>query len=218
MRLGCLGCLFFGIIVLGVVIIVMGGVVFAPSVFTPPERLPTAVEWSAADGYRAQQKIYEILRRDTNRSSRTDPLFFTEREINAFLTRHLDEVEGLPVSPLVVRLTPGIAVIQGKTKFKAILRGVPFNYLAGFLPASQIERPVWVEIRCRVALEHGRIRKEREFLRLEPVEFRVGTLEAGTWFVSWVLGQKLLRWPVPRIIHEVVVEEGRAIVMTQGGG
>lgn len=218
MRLGCLGCLFLGIIILGVVIIVVGGVVFAPSVFTPPEQLPSAVEWSVADGQRSQQKIYEILRRDAKRSFRTDPLFFTEREINAFVTRHLEEVEGLPVSPLVVRLISGVAIVQGKTQFKAILRGVPFNYLAGFLPVSQIERPVWVEIKGRVVLEHGRIRKEREFLRFEPVEFRIGTLEAGTWFVSWVLGQSLLRWPVPKVIEEVVVEDGRAIVTTQSEG
>ncbi len=214
MRLGCIGCLLLSVLLLGLGIIVGGGIVFSSSIFTLPEQPPTA-QWTAADGQRAQQKIFELLRRETRKSSRADPLFFTDKEINAFLARHLDEAEGISFSPLVVRLEPGVAVIQGKTQLKALLRGVLFNYLAQYLPATQADRPVWVEIKGRVRLEHGRIRKEREFLHFEPLGFQIGSLDAGTWFLSWMLGPKLLRWPVPKVIEEVVVEEGRVVVMTR---
>lgn len=204
------------VILVGLGIVIGGGLIFSTSIYNLPEKIPTS-DWTVADGQRAQQKIFELLRRETGRSFRTDPLFFTEREINAFLARHLDEVEGMPFSPLVVKLDPGVAVIRGKTQLKALLRGVPFNYIAQFLPTPQANRPVWVVIHGRVQLEHGRMRKEREFLRIEPTAFRIGDLEAGTWFLSWVLGPRLLRWPVPRVIEEVTVEEGRVMVSTQSG-
>ncbi len=216
MRLGCLGCLILVAILVGLGIIIGAGIIFSTSIFNLPEKIPTS-DWTVADGQRAQQKIFELLRREAGKSSRTDPLFFTEKELNAFLTRHLDEAEGMPFSPLVVKLNPGVAVIQGKTQLKALLRGFPFNYMAQFLPTSQVDRPVWVVIQGRVRLEHGRMRKEREFLRIEPTTFQIGDLEAGTWFLSWMLGPRLLRWPVPRVIEEVVVEEGRVMVRTQSG-
>ncbi len=216
MRLGCLGCLLLVTILVGVGLLIGGGVIFSTSMFNLPEKIPTS-DWTVADGQRAQQKIFELLRRETGKSSRTDPLFFTEKEIDAFLARHLDEVEGMPFSPLVVKLNPGVAVIQGKTQLKALLRGVPFNYIRNFLPASQLGHPVWVVIQGSVRLEHGRMRKEREFLRIEPTTFKIGDLEAGTWFLSWMLGPRLLRWPVPRVIEEVSVEEGRVMVRTPSG-
>ncbi|MBI4611040.1 MAG: hypothetical protein HY726_18770 [Candidatus Rokubacteria bacterium] len=214
MRIGCLGCLLLAVILVGLGIMVGGALVFSSSIFYLPEA-PPSPEWTSADGLRAQQKILEVVRRDTLKSSRTDRIVFTEQEINAFLARHLEENARMPFSPLVVKLNPGLVVIQGSTPFKTLLRGVPFNYLADALPASRTERPVWIVIQGRVRLEHGRVRKEREFLRLEPTGFRIGTLEAGTWFLSWMLGPRLMRWPVPKVIEEVVVEEGRVTVTTQ---
>jgi len=216
MRIGCLGCLLLTLILVGLGIIVGGGLVFSSSVFYHPEQPPSA-DWTSADGLRAQQKILEVVRRDSLKSARTEPIVFTEKEINAFLARHLEENAGMPFSPLVVKLDPGLIVVQGSTQLRTLLRGVPFNYLADALPASRTERPVWIVIRGKVRLEHGRIRKEREFVRLEPTGFRIGTLEAGTWFLSWMLGPRLMRWPVPKVVEEVVVEDGRVIVTTQTG-
>ena len=216
MRVGCLGCLVLAVLLVGLGIIVGGGFVFSTSIFNLPEQPPTA-EWTTADGQRAQQKILEIVRRDAGKSSRTGPLIFTEKEINAFLASHLEESGRMHFSPLLVKLNPEGVVIQGKTQLKALLRGVPFNYLAQLLPASQADRPVWVVIQGKVLVEHGRVRKEREFLHVEPVGFRIGALEAGTWFLSWMLGPRLLRWPVPNVIEAISVEEGRLIVITQTG-
>jgi len=140
MRVGCLGCLGLTVLLVGVGIVVGGGLVFSTSIFNLPEQIPTE-EWTTGDGQRAQQKILEIVRRDTGKSSRTGPLIFTEREINAFLARHLEESGRMHFSPLLVKLNPGGVVIQGKTQLKALLRGVPFNYVAQLLPASQSNRP-----------------------------------------------------------------------------
>ncbi len=200
----------------GLAIIVGGGFIFSSSTFNLPEKIPTP-EWTVSDGHRAQQKMFELVRRDTRKSSRTDPVIFTDREINAFLARHLEESERMPFSPLLVKLEPGFVEVQGQTQLRTLLRGFFFKYLAEFLPAAQTDRPVWVVIQGRVRLEHGRVRKEREFLRIEPSGFRIGDLDTGTWFLTWMLGPRLLRWPVPKVIEEVSVEEGRVIVTTPSG-
>lgn len=215
MRLGCVGCLFLIILVLGAGFVLGGGLVLSTTIFNVPERLPTA-DWTRWDGQRAQQKIAEVIRRDTGKSPRTDPVVFTEREINAFLAHHLEESEAMPFSPLVVELAPRGAVIQGKTRLRALLKGIPFNYLADALPASQTEREVWVMIRGRVRFEPGR-GKERGVLRIEPTRFRVGTQEVGPWLLSRLIGPRLLRWSLPKVIEELSVEEGRVFVITRAG-
>lgn len=216
MKLGCLGCLFLAVVLLGFGIIIGGGLIFSTLIFNVPDPLP-ATAWAVSDGHRAQQKMAEVVLRDTLKSSRNDPLVFTGKEINAFLASHLEESERMSFSPLLVSLEPGLVVIQGKTQLKALMRGIPFNYLAQILPSSEANRPVWVVIQGTVRIEHGRVRKEREFFRIEPTGFRMGDLEAGTWFLSWLLGPGLLRWPVPKVIEDVRVEKDRMIVTTQGG-
>ena len=83
LRLGCLGCL--TIIVLVALVGVTGwGIVQAmraPDIALGPT--------SAADGARAQQKIFELLRRA--RGGRPHTVSLPEREVNAFLSRHLAE-------------------------------------------------------------------------------------------------------------------------------
>lgn len=216
MKLGCLGCLVLIVGLLGLGVLIGVGFVLSTSIFNIPESLPPP-QWTPPDSQQVQQKLAEVLRRDTQKSARTDPLVFTEREINAFLTHHLEETEGLPFAPLLVKLTPGVVVIQGRTQLKTLLRGIPFNYLVEFLPASQVDRPVWVVIHGTVRIEPGRLRKDRRFLRIDPSRFRIGTQEMGTWLLSWMVGPKLLRWPVPKVIEAVLVEEGRVIVVTRTG-
>jgi len=215
MRVGCLGCLVLAIVLVGLGIVIGGSLVFSSSIFNLPESIPTTPEWTSSDGQRAQQKLFEIVRRDTRKSSRTDPLALTEREINAFLVQHLEESERINFSPLLVKLNAGEVVIQGRTQLKALLRGVPFNYLVQYLPASQANRPVWVVIQGTVRIERDRVRKERKFLRIEPSGFRIGTQEAGTWLLSRMVGPKLLRWPVPKVIAAISVEAGRVVVITR---
>jgi hypothetical protein len=216
MRLGCVGCSFLLIILLGLGILVGGGLAFYTSIFALPEPLPLQ-NWTAADGYQAQQKIIEVLRREARESSRTDRLVFTEREINAFLARHLVDSAGIPVSPLLLKLRHGVVVIQGQTQLKSLAKGFPFNYLAGLLPASEAERPVWVVIEGVPTIGRAGFTRERETLKIEPTGFRIGHLPTGTWFLYWLLGPNLLSWPLPQVVEKISVEEGRLILITRGG-
>lgn len=214
MRLGCIGCFVLAVILLGLGVIVGGSLVFSSSIFNVPERVPTP-EWTVLDGQRAQQKILELIHRDTGKSSRTIPVVFSEREINAFLARHLEESERGQFSSLVVKLDPGMVVLRGMTPLQSLMQEAPFRYLTNFLPASRVNGPVWVVFQGRVRIDSGKVRKDRKYLRIEPTEFRIGTQDVGTWFLSWMVGPKLFRWRVPNVIDGVLVEEGFATVITE---
>lgn len=214
MRLGCVGCSVLAVGLLGLGVIVGGSLVFSSSIFNVPERAPTP-EWTVSDGQRAQQKILELIHRDTGKSSRTIPVVFSEREINAFLARHLDESARIHFSPLVVKLDRGMVVVQGMTPLRFLMREAPFRYLAKFLPASRVNGPVWVVFQGRVRIDPGKVRRDRKYLRIEPTEFRIGTRDVGTWFLPWMVGRELFRWGVPNVIDGVLVEDGFATVITE---
>ncbi len=213
MRLGCLGCLVLAVVLVAIGIVVGGGFIFYTSVFALPDTIPKE-DWSAMDGSRAQQKLFEIALRESRESSRKDPVVFADKEVNAFLARHLVERAGIPVSPIIVRFHPGSVVIQGKTELKPLLRGIPFNYLADLIPRSTTIEPVWVVLRGTLRIDRRQAGRERSVLRIEPTGFRIGNLDTGTWFLSWVLGHDLLSWHVPSVIERIDLEEGRAVVVT----
>src|SRR5260221_41613 len=75
-KVGCAGCLVLVVEIL-VLLMVAGGALFlSTNIFgTPP--VPS-VAFSRADGYSAQQKLYEIVQRQIGQSSRKDPISLTE--------------------------------------------------------------------------------------------------------------------------------------------
>src|SRR5262245_49390683 len=91
MKLGCSGCL-GGLVFLAVAALAVGGVVGAGTrmLAGPTDPLPIT---TAADGTRAQQKIFDIARRP-----RGGQVTLTEAEINALLARHLVEARGVRLS------------------------------------------------------------------------------------------------------------------------
>ncbi|MFQ5827718.1 MAG: hypothetical protein ACE5JD_00985 [Candidatus Methylomirabilia bacterium] len=209
-----MGCLTLTVILVGIGVVLGGGLIFSTNIFHPPENLSGPVGTSR-DGRRAQQKMYELVLRDRRLSSRTAPVVFTEREINAFLSRHLIRGQGIPLTDLRVTFTPGQMAFQGQTEIRSLMRGVPFKYITSALPASQLSRRVWVAIRARVRLERGWLSQEQEFLRIDPSEFRLGTQNVGAWLLSWMLGRKFLSWPVPAVIEAVSIQQGRVVVTTR---
>ncbi len=104
MRLGCVGCLLVILVTVIFGVAAAGAIFFSANIFDEPE--VHIQPFTTADGYRAQQKLYEIVLRDDERSSRADPVIFTERELNAFLSRHLIDMAGLSFSPISVVLLP----------------------------------------------------------------------------------------------------------------
>lgn len=214
MRLRYVGCVILFVVVLGLGVVLAGGLIYSMNIFYLPDRPPEPLG-TAVDGWRAQRKMLEIVLRERNVSSRTQPLVFTEKQLNAFLSRHLEESRGIPFSNLRVKLIPGGLSLQGQTRLRSLARAVPFNYIVGYLPASEMDRPVWVVMQARVRLESGRFGKRQEYLRIEPTMFRIGAHVMSARVLSWIVGRELFRWAVPNVIQSVEVEEGRVVVTTR---
>ena len=210
MKFGCLGCLGL-LLVLGVVL--LGGalaLLFGGSIFEVPAlSKPT---YSASDGYRAQDKLFEIVLRDSGRSPRRDPVVITDEELNAFLAAHLQQKEGLPISPLVVKLSSDTVEVRGQTAFKNLFKGFPFYFLPDRLPASTMDRPVWVTVRGTIWLDRETSRAARKYGRLEVKEFTLGNQDMGAWLLSLLLGQERLRWEVPAIVEAIKIQDGRMLI------
>lgn len=214
MKFGCMGC-FVLLLILAVVLV--GGAValyYAGSVFDMPA-FPK-VEYTPSDGHRAQQKLFELAARDSKRSA--EPVVLTERELNAFLARHLEESEGIPFSPLVVKLLPGMVEVQGRTTLVNLFKGFPFSFLVEYLPASTLERPVWVTVSGTILVQGRKSRTEREYGQLQVSEFSLGNQELGPWVLWLMLGGKersLLRWQLPPGVDTITVEQGRMVITTR---
>ena len=216
MKFGCMGCL---ALLLILIVVLVGGAVaiyFAGSLFEMPA-IPPA-EYAPADGYRAQQKLFDLARRGAGGSSQPEPVVLTERELNAFLARHLEESEGIPLSPLVVKLLPGTIEVQGRTMLINLFQGFPFSLLADYLPASTLERPVWGTVSGTIQIHRRRSRTEREYGQLQVNEFSLGNQELGPWVLWLILGgkqQSLLRWQLPSAVDTITIEKGRVVITTK---
>ncbi len=208
LRLGCLGCL--TVIVLVALVGVTGwGIVQAmraPDIALAPT--------SAADGVRAQQKIFEILRRAG--SGRPHTVSLSEREVNAFLSRHLAEAADLPLRNLAVRLPgDGRAEIAGQLPLSQLLGVAPFSALAGVLPRAWLDRGVWLSLRTRVTLEGGEGARARRHLRLDVERFWLGRLRLPEVMLRVLLDPaalRLLRSPMPEAIDGLRIEPGRLVI------
>jgi hypothetical protein len=210
MRLGCIGCLFLLAVLVGVLLVGVGGVLFSASIFATPEGAGSS-EYTVQDGRAAQQKLAEILLRERGLSRTKGPVIITQRELNGFLAHHLEESDRIPMSPLSVRLTPGLAEVQGRTTLGRLFGGLPFSLLADYLPRSYVEQPIWVTLR-------GRVKHDRSKGALEVLEFSLGNQPIAPWLLSWMLGrkgQRLFHWQVPNAVERIVIEEGRIVVTTR---
>ncbi|MBI3031105.1 MAG: hypothetical protein HYY64_16500 [Candidatus Rokubacteria bacterium] len=184
---------------------------YAGSVFDMP--VIPRVEYTPSDGYRAQQKLFELATRDSKRSA--EPVVLTEREVNAFLARHLEESADLPFSPIVVRLLPGTIEVQGRTTVVNLFQGFPFPLLAEYLPPSALERPVWVTLSGTIQVQKRRSGTERPYGQLVVSDFSLGNQDLGSWVLSWMLGGKresLLRWQLPPAVDGITIEQGRVVI------
>lgn len=204
MRLGC-GCL-IGVCVVAVLVGGGGWVVFQ-ALAEPGVPRPIT---TAADAQHAQEKMYSIVTRSALRGR---PITLSESELNAFLSRNLDET-GEALSELRVDLTAAPnARIVGKTKLGALLTEPPFSTLREITPASWLARPVWLEFTttAKVTAAGGR----RRSLRLDVREFRVGRQQLPALLVRLLLDPgalRLLRWSIPDTVQDVTIEKGHVVV------
>jgi len=215
MKLGCFGCFALVVLVLAV-LVVTGGVLFvSANILRSPDVQP--VSFSRADGYAAQQKLYELVLRQAGRSGRRDPITLTEREVNAFLSRHLAEVAGVPLSPLTVRLDGDHLFAQGQMEPRNLFQGPPFAYLLPYIPDKRLDQPVWVSVRARISID-APAGAATGYGTVTVTEFVLGRQPINSFLLYVMLGPSgagLFRWPVPGVVESVRIQEGWAIIRTR---
>ena len=203
----CSGCL-IALVSVGLLALVAGGAVGAGLRMLATPRGAGLPATTAADGARAQQKIFEIAR--SNRLAK--PVTVTEAEVNALLARHLVEARGVRLNALAVRLTGDDRLeITGQAPVRQLLDEAGIGAVAGVLPGGWRERLVWVHVGARVRVSEG----TRRQLGLDVEHFAVGRqrLPAGTLrLLLDPAAVGLLRWPLPEHVHSVTIEPGRVVI------
>jgi len=216
MKLGCAGCLIL-IVLLTFLVALIGGFFFlSGNIFQEP-RFET-LDWRGSDASAARSTLREIILRDAGQSRRQDPVLLSEREINALVARHLAETAGLRFDPFAIRLVQGQFLLQGRTVLRSLLQGPPFAQLAGYLPASQLARPIWITVRGYIAVQPGEPGGKPGRAHVVLTEFILGRQPVGSWPFSAVMGSAglgLLKWPVPGAVRDVDIEDRRVVIRTR---
>lgn len=207
MRLGCGSCL-GSVVALAVCALLVGGAAGAMlrMLARPDGASPPAT--TAADGTRAQQKLFDVAR--GGRRGRTVTL--SEAEVNALLARHLVEARG-------VRLLAPSARLMGDDRLEVTTQ-IPLGQLlddagaaalAGLLPAGWRARPVWVHVGARAHVEDG----ARRQWSLDVEDFALGRQRLPARALRVLLDPGavgLLRWPLPQDVEDVRIEPGRVVI------
>ena len=216
MKLGCAGCLIL-MVVLAFLAALVGGFSFlSDNIFEEPHF--EALDWGRSDASAARSTLREIILRDAGQSGRQDPVLLSEREINALVARHLAETAGLRFEPFSMRLVRGQFILQGRTVLRSLLQGAPFAQLAAYLPASQLDRSLWITVRGSIAVQPGVLGGRPGQARVVLTEFNLGRQPVGNWLFSAVMGSAgsgLLKWPVPGAVRDVDIEDRRVVIRTR---
>jgi hypothetical protein len=216
MKLGCAGCLVL-LIALTFIAVLVGAFVFlSGNIFEEPHF--EVLDWSRSDASAARYKLHEIILRDAGQSGRQDPIIVSEREISALVARHVAESAGLRFEPFAMRLVQGQFLLQGRTVLRSLLQGPPFPQLAAYLPASQLDRPIWITVRGYIAVQPGEPGRKPGQARVVLTEFNLGRQPVGNWPFSAVMGSAgsgLLKWPVPGAVRDVDIEDRRVVIRTR---
>src|SRR6185369_3459944 len=165
MRLGCPGCL-GAVVALALIAVLVGGTVGAAVRMLARTDVSAPVT-TAADGSRAQRKLFDLARR----ARAGESVVFTAAEINALLARHLVEARGIRLSSPSVRLIGGDRfVLHVQTPLRQLLDEASLGAMADLLPKRWQERPVWLRVGALLDPDSG----ARRQLRISVDEFTVG--------------------------------------------
>jgi len=169
---------------------------------------------TAADGLRAQQKLFEVARGQSRGSSKEVAL--TEAELNAFLSRHLADAAELPLTAMAVRLVgQDLVEFAGRLPSRHLASELPLASVRDLLPARWLERPIWLSVRARVGIERGASQGERRYLRLDVERFALGRQRLPSVLVRLMFSPatvRMLRWQLPDTVASVSAEPGRVVI------
>jgi hypothetical protein len=216
MKFGCAGCLVLAVGLAFMAAVVAGFFVLSGNIFEEPR--VEVLDWSRADASAVRSKLYEIVQRDAGQSGRQDPIVLSERDLNAWMARHLAETAGLRFDPFALRLTQGQFVLQGRTILRNLLQGPPFAQLVPFIPAAQLNRPLWITVHGYVSVQPGGAGGKPGRARVTLTEFDLGKQPVGNWPFSVVMGPAgwgLLSWPVPGVVRNIDIEDKRIVIQTR---
>ena len=209
MRLGCTGCLSSLAGVALVALLTGGSAAVAFRMLAASDS--DAPETSAADGSRAQQKLFSLTRQDRRGAT----VALTEAEVNALLDRHLVEAGGTRLSGLSVRLLGDDRVdLRAHTPLERVLGEVGLQPVAGVLPARWRARPIQLRVSGRVSVEDTASRH----LRLEVEALSVGRQALPAPVLRLLVDPAtvgLLRWRLPEHVERVAIEPGRVVIRTR---
>jgi hypothetical protein len=214
MKWGCFGCFFLIVALLAVLIIAAGVLFVSGNIFLSPDTRP--ISFSRADGYAAQQKLYEVILRQEGRSSRKNPISLTEPEASAFLSRHLAETARVPVSDLTVRFETDEFVAQGRTLLRSLVQGPFFSYLLPYVPDKQLDQTIWITIRGRVTIDTEMLGTKR-YGKVTVTQLTLGRQPVGALLLYVTMGPSragLLEWPVPAVVEGVQIQKGLLVIRT----
>ena len=204
---GCSGCL-VAVVSLGIVALAVGGAVGAGMRMLAKPAAAALPPTTAADGSRAQQKLFDVARA----RRLAQPVTVSEGEVNALLARHLVEARGVRLTTLGVRLVGGDRVeITGQAPLRQLLDEAGLGGAAGLLPGRWLEHPMWVHVGARTRVSPG----PRRQLSLDVENFAVGRQRLPARMLRLLLDPAavgLLRWPLPEHVHDVTIEPGRVVI------
>jgi len=209
MKVGCAGCLAI-LVGLGLVALVAGATLGLGSRLLGQPTIAPHVT-TAADGARAQQKLFELTRR---RRGSAETVIITEPELNALLSRHLVEARGVQLGTPSARLLGGDRLeVTGSRPVGRILEEMSLGSVGSTLPTRWLERPIWLRIGAHIRVEE----RPPRHLRLDVDALVVGRQRVPAPALRLLMdpgGVGLLRWALPAHIESVTIEPGRAIIKT----
>src|SRR6266850_317612 len=209
MRLGCGGCLVA--VVLGLALVAGVAWIGLHSLQEPEVRVDVP---TAEDGFRGQQKIYNVFRAGTGRArGRPTEVALSERELNGFLSRHLAEAPEFPLTSSTVKLL-GDGRIELKARL-ALRHVMPRPDL--LLPRAWLDRPVWLHVQARASLEVEANRGHRRYLRLDVERYALGRQWLPGIVVRPLLSRgvhDLFRWPLPAAVEAITIDSEKVVVRT----
>jgi hypothetical protein len=219
MRLGCGGCLgtlmFLAVLGGGALAVTWG----TSRIIAPPDTAP--LQGTVEDGVRAQQRFVAIMRAGIGkpRGERVpQEHVLSEAEINAFLSRHLGAIGGVPFDQLAVRLVgDGIVEVFGRVPLRRAF-GEGVAGLMDYLPDSWTGAVITVRLRGPLRLETETSPGQPKALRLDVTEAYAGQQRVPVTAVEWMLGpdgrRLFTRLRVPSSVESVTIERQRAVIRT----
>lgn len=161
---------------------------------------------SAEDAARAQQKLFRLIR-----GGATEPVVLSEAELNAFVSRNVDQRD-LPFDDPLIFLREGEAVdIVGQMPLGRLLEESPVGALTVLMPARWRAHPVWLQVRTRAEFE----REPRRQLRLDVRRVTVGEQRLPAIALRLLFEPARLRFvriAVPATVADIRIQSGRVVI------